>query len=97
MVPTHLAQCWLFPLCSLDSRQAQGFRLPGGFDQVDSFVVVIPQVQFLDKFVAPVVAIPQEQFLDKVVVILPGAVGQTVHTVWRRRSCSSSSRTLTSP
>ena len=41
--------------------------------------------------------IPQGQFLDKVMVILTGAVVQAVHTVWRCRSCSSSSRTLTSP
>ena len=47
--------------------------------------------------VLAVVAISQVQFLDKVNnVFLSGAVVQTVHAVWRRRSCSSSSRTLTS-
>ena len=60
LVPTHLAQCWLFRLCSLLCRQAQGFRLPGGFDQGSSFVV----------------SIPQEQFLDKDLVFLTGAVVQ---------------------
>ena len=35
LVPTHLAQCWLFPLCSLHCRQAQAFRLPCGVDQED--------------------------------------------------------------
>ena len=37
------------------------------------------------------------QFLEKVIVILTGAVVQTARTVWRCRSCSSSSRTLISP
>ena len=43
------------------------------------------------------VAISQGQFVDMAMVFLTGAVVQTVHTVWRCRSCSSSSRTLTSP
>ena len=39
---------------------------------------------------------PQVQFLDEVIVIMTGFIVQTVQTVWRFLSCSSSSRTLTS-
>ena len=34
LVLTHLPLCWPFPLCSLDCRQAQRLRLPGGFHRV---------------------------------------------------------------
>ena len=59
-----------FPLCSLDCRQAQGFRLWWRFHRCSSWT--------------------------RLWCFFTGAVVQTVHSVWRCRSCSSS-RTLTSP
>ena len=51
LVTMHLALCWHFTLLFHSCRQAQDFRYHGRFGQ-DAFLqpVVIPQVQFLDKF-----------------------------------------------
>ena len=38
LVSMHLALCWLFPLCSVDCRQAQGFLLMGTFGRIHAFL-----------------------------------------------------------
>ena len=65
LVPTHLALCWLFRCVHLIVGKPKG-SASWWPSQVASFVVVIPQVQFLDKFVVPVWCDSTGEVLGKV-------------------------------